>query len=342
MSSNKNALIRCQALNNCFRNPGKKYFIDDLVNACNEALSDFYGELTTIEKRSVYGDIKLMIDSKGYNAPIETFKEGRKVYYRYTDQNFSINNQPLNEEEALKIKEALITLSHFKGMPQFEWVNEMITRLESSFKLDSNSKQVIEFEQNLGAQGLEYISQLYNAIVYEEVLKLTTESFKSEKVEVFEIHPYFLKQYNNRWFLFGLNATDSTIQKKALDRIITIESTNSEYIKTDIDFSDYFFDVIGVTVNNKSAPGIVKLRVDSTLWPYIKTKPLHDTQSSKVDESTLGNGYVDVTLKVIPNYELESKILEHGEKIEVIVPIELREKITFRIKKSLIKYKSAD
>ncbi|NBR15566.1 MAG: hypothetical protein EBU01_13470, partial [Crocinitomicaceae bacterium] len=40
-------------------------------------------------------------------------------YYRYNDPNFSIENLPLNTKEEQQLKEALLTLSRFKGMQQF-------------------------------------------------------------------------------------------------------------------------------------------------------------------------------------------------------------------------------
>jgi hypothetical protein len=38
MATNKNALIRYKILDNCFRNIGKKYFIDDLIEECDKML----------------------------------------------------------------------------------------------------------------------------------------------------------------------------------------------------------------------------------------------------------------------------------------------------------------
>ena len=130
MATNKNATIRYQALNRCLRNPGRKYFIDDLIEACNDSLLDIDPYSTGIKRRQVFDDIKFMRDSQGFDAPIESYKDGKKVFYRYNDPSFSINNQPLNEKEAQQLKEALLTLSRFKGIPQFEWVDEIKARLE--------------------------------------------------------------------------------------------------------------------------------------------------------------------------------------------------------------------
>lgn len=208
MSTNKNATIRYQALDRCFRNPGKRYSIDNLIDACNEALLDIDTSSSGVKKRQIYEDIKFMQDSRGFDAPIESFKEGRNAYYRYSDLSYSINNQPLNEQEAQQLKESLLTLSRFKGLPQFYWMEELSARLEHTFKLKSDQK-VISFEENQFLTGREFISPIYNAIVNQKFLNIVYKSFKQELPVKLEFHPYHLKQFNNRWFVFG-NVTGNT------------------------------------------------------------------------------------------------------------------------------------
>ncbi|WP_299060118.1 WYL domain-containing protein [uncultured Polaribacter sp.] len=333
MSTNKNAILRYQTLDKCFRNPGKRYFINDLIEECNEALFDYDPSNSGIQKRQIYDDILFMKDSKGYNAPIEEIKEGRSVYRRYSDLNFSINNQPINESEATQLKEALMTLNRFKGMPQFEWVNDLSTRLESSFGLLTSDEPVIGFENNPYVSGLEYISVLYRAIIYKTPLKIISKSFTKNTEEEYELHPYYLKQYNNRWFVFGYNVSEGIVFKKALDRIESIKELKTEFINSGINFEEYFEDAIGVTVKDNQKPQKVKIRVSKDLWPYVQTKPIHESQSSgnKENLKTLEKGYLDITLQVVLNYELESKILERGEGFEVLEPLELRNKIAKRI-----------
>jgi len=135
-----------------------------------------------------------MESEQGYSVPLEKNQDGRKVYYRYSDPNFSINNEPLNEAEAEQLKEALLTLNRFKGMPQFEWVNEIITRLQSSFNLVQNDRQIIEFEHNPFLKGLEQITDLYYAISYKKVLTIAYKSFRQKEQSIFNFHPYYLKQ----------------------------------------------------------------------------------------------------------------------------------------------------
>lgn len=330
MSTNKNANTRYQVLNKCFRNPGKKYFIEDLVEECNKRLFELSDISNGVNKRQIYYDISYMEMEAGYNANILRLKEGRRKYYRYEDISFDINNQGFNEMEANQIKEALQTLSRFNGLPQFEWISEIITKIDSGFNLSNNDHNIIEFDQNKYLKGLNHITDLYNFILYKKVIKIIYQSFKTEKEQIFKIHPYFLKQYNNRWFLFGINDDSKRIINLALDRIEDIKETKEKYLDNNqINFSEYFEDVIGVSIDTNKKIEKILLSVSNTLLPYIETKPLHGSQKiiERKEETT------SISIEVIPNYELESLLLSFGEKLTVLKPVDFREQFVERIKK---------
>nr|WP_282189253.1 WYL domain-containing protein [Maribellus sp. YY47] len=218
-------------------------------------------------------------------------------------------------------------------MPQFDWVEELTARLEHTFNLKTDDN-ILSFEENPFLTGREYIGNIYNAIVSKKVLLITYKPFKTDRELLFEIHPYHLKQYNNRWFLFGLNNEYGSITNLALDRIQKINESKTKYItNTKIDFSDYFDDVIGVSVDEAQEPQKVVLKADDDLLPYITSKPMHGSQKIKKDEEG-----TRIELKLQLNYELESTILSFGEKIEVAEPEALRAAITNRIKVLNLKY----
>lgn len=328
MATNKHATIRYQALDKCFRNPGRRYYIEDLIEACNNALFKYTGSDSGVKRRQIFEDIKFMESSQGWNIPLEKCRDGHRVYYRYEDSSFSVNNQPLNESEESQLKEALLTLSRFKGMPQFEWVDEITARLDAGLGLSHNQKNIIEFEQNNYLKGLEFITPLYNAILYEKPISILYKSFRQLEQQRIEFHPYFLKQYNNRWYVFGLNGESRYIMNLALDRIIGLDNLNIDYIENDsIDFNEYFEDIVGVTLNNEVGVQNIILQVQNSLYPYIETKPIHGSQKRVKSE----NSYTIISLDLIPNYELESLILSFGEGIEVIEPYDFRDKIADRI-----------
>jgi len=327
LSTNKHAIIRYQTLDKCFRNSGRNYGIEDLVEECNKSIYEYTGKEEGIKKRQLYDDIRFMESEQGWNIELKKEKNGRTVFYKYEKSNFSISNQPLNETEANQLREALLTLDRFKGLPQYNWINEINARLESSFNLKQKGAKIISFEQNEYLRGLEFISELYNAILYKKVLNIGYKSFNSDEVKSITISPYYLKQYNMRWFLFGKSFDYVTISNLALDRMEYIMESNQEYIETDIDFNEYFEDIIGVTIQNENVLDIV-LKVDKTLIPYITTKPLHGSQKIYDEDDNF-----EVHLKLIPNYELETLILSFGEKVQVLEPMILAEKVKERINK---------
>ncbi len=336
MAINKNAFLRYKVLDKCFRNPGKPYFIDDLIEECSNALYEISDLSNGVSRRQIFDDMAFMESGLGWNATILKIRDGRKVYYRYEDISFSINNQPFNEMEENQIKEALQTLSRFKGLPQFGWVSEITARIDSGFNLSSKNHSVIEFDQNNYLKGLELITPIYNAIIYKQVLSVTYQSFKVNEKQNFTIHPYFLKQYNNRWFVFGLNEASDRLINLALDRIVKLKELKKKYKENStVDFNEYFEDVIGVSVNLSSKPQQILLSVKNERLPYIETKPLHGSQKIKEREKT----HSKVSIEVIPNNELESLLLYFGDDLQVLEPLDLRLRISEKIKNMATYYK---
>lgn len=328
VATNKNALIRYQTLDKCFRNPGRMYFWEDLLEECNKALLDFYSLGEGIQRRQLFDDIRFMESEQGWSIPLSRIRHVRKVYYRYEDLSFSINNQPLNDSEAEQIKSALQIFSRFSGTPQFEWVNEMIPMLESKFGLIERKNEVISFESNIDLKGLHFLTPLFNAIINERVLLVRYKDFKSADPYEITFHPYYLKQYNSRWFVFGLNE-DKKIPSwnLALDRIESIAETNSNYEASETDWEDYFYDLVGVTRPENIVVQEIILKFSPEVAPYIITKPIHPSQKHRNDPSGL-----EVRIKVIPNFELEKLVLSFGEQVKVISPLVFKERISQRLR----------
>lgn len=335
MPTNKNALIRYQTLDRCFQNPGRKYFIEDLVEACSLAIQDYSGSQHGVQRRQVLADIVFMESSQGWSIPLERFKEGKRVYFRYGDPEFSINKQPLNEADKLRLREVLVMLSRFKGMPHFEWVGEMLTRLEADALLPDGSARIMEFDHNFYLKGLNYIDPLFYAILYQKAVKITYQGFRQSKKGWLVLHPYFLKQYNSRWYIFGRHDENGKIINLALDRIKGIADSRTPYLKNEeIDFFEYFEDIVGVTRHEGVQAEYIRLEVINDLLPYIETKPLHGSQKpiDRGDETTI------ISLELVPNYELESLLLSFGEKLQVLAPESLRLRIKERLEAASKKY----
>ncbi|MDR0971549.1 MAG: WYL domain-containing protein [Bacteroidales bacterium] len=333
MPTNKQAQIRYQTLDRCFSNFGRRYYIEDLMQECNKALFFQAGIEKGVQIRQIRQDISDM--ETIWDIPLCRRREGKKVYYHYNTSSYSINNQLLNEMEVNQLKETIYMLNRFKGMPQFTWMEEILARIENDFNLRQTPKNIVAFEQNPYLKGLNLFSDIFNAIVNKQTLTIVYQRFFKEKKQ-YIFHPYFLKQYNNRWFLFGLchfSKQEPSLIILALDRIEKISYSNEPYIENnDINFDEYFEDVIGVSVYNKQLEKVV-LEIDNVLFPYVHTKPLHGSQKikSQNEETTT------IELSLIINYEAENLFLSYIDKIKIVSPIHLREKMLIRLKEAMKK-----
>ena len=110
MPANKNALIRYKTIDRCLRNRYRRWTLDDLVDACCDALLDMEGITKGVCARTVQMDIQIMRSDKlGYNAPIVVYD---KIYYTYADPDYSITEMPLSMDDCNLIKEAITLLDN--------------------------------------------------------------------------------------------------------------------------------------------------------------------------------------------------------------------------------------
>ena len=332
MASNKHAQIRYKVLDDCFSNFRRKFYFDDLLQRCNEALRELYGDnYSGIKTRTLRSDISYMRDRAGESGvEIDVLEDGNGYFYRYSESDFSIFSRGLGEEDLAQLKETILMLQRFRGMPNFDWMSELVVKLEDKLNLRGVSHSVVGYDDNNSYVGLDWFQDLFNAIINKTVISVTYTTF-SNSTYTWAIHPYYIKEYNNRWFLFGLNEEYDVIYNIPLDRIESIQQIKRDYIEPNIDFDLYFNDIIGVSVLPLKKETI-KMRFSEHRFPYVLTKSIHHSQRI-VD---IDKGIVEIS--VIPNNELESLILSFGKDVEVLSPLSYRERIKSIIKESYEKY----
>lgn len=330
--NNKNQRSRCRALDKCFRNRTKRYYIEDLIEACEKVLESEYGEPVSVSRRTVFDDINYMESDAGFKADIERISDGRRKYYRYSNPDFSIEDTPLTDDEMQKLQETILMLSRFRS--QFPWMEDLLLELQTRFRLEGHTESVIGFDSNIDIRGLEWIEPLFRYILNRQAVEMIYQPFDKPECQ-WTLHPYYIRQYNNRWFLFARNDADGIIVNAALDRIVSLVPSNKKYIENkDIDFTEYFDDIIGVTIPQDTQAEHILLKFSPARLPYVLSKPLHLSQKTKDREL----GIVEIT--VIPNRELEALLLSFGSDVEVLQPAELRRQIKDKIDKMHTLYNS--
>jgi len=336
MPANRNALIRYKTIDKCLQNRYRKWTLQDLIDACSDALYEYEGIDRGVSKRTVQSDIQIMRSDKlGYNAPIVVVD---RKYYTYEDRDYSITNIPISEQDLNKLMESVEFLKQFKGFSHFEELSTMVQKLEDHiYSQKTNRKPVIDFEKNENLKGLQYLDTIYKYINNREAVLITYQSFKARNPETFVFHPFLLKEFRNRWFVLGVRNQKRVIINLALDRIIDISKSDEKYILVpDFDATNYYRHVIGVTVSPSLAPEKVILFIPHKHAPYIVTKPLHHSQKI-IKRDKYG---VTISLLVQHNFELEKEILALGEGIKVIEPQKLRKTIIDRLREAIDSYES--
>lgn len=280
-----------------------------------------------VSRKTIFNDLRSL--KEDYHAPIQSEK-GKYYYsesYSYLDR-FSVKDYILAEE-------ITTLLNQFAEFPAFKGLEDVWVRLTERIQNPTISKEcIVQFEQNEDYRGLKRINQLYEAIKNNVSLKIKYQDFEREIVE-YSISPYLLKEYHNRWHIYGYEHKKEKIYNLALDRIEVIENSVFPYRlpkKDDLSFLD---GIVGFTYLYDYRTGTyaeletVKIRVASKRANYIRTKPLHTSQQELIKESTEQFKVFCYYLRF--NNELLAKLLEFGKDLEVIEPPHLREKVIEQI-----------
>ena len=328
MSANRNAQLRYRILDRCLKDWSRDFTIYDLQDAVNEVFCDLYGKEVSL--RTIRKDIDDMKERLGFNAPIKTIRNTNNTcYYRYSDPKYEIYSDSMDAEDMNCMLELL---QKFRGLPSMAWVEETISRLKVKNGIGSIEQKVISFEHNERLQGLNFLSELVDATIHHECLTIDYRSYKGTVLHK-TIHPYYLKQYNSRWYLFGLDNEYGNVYPLALDRITSVKPSKTKFLRnTTIDFEEYFSDIIGVTRDEGYGVEEIRLRFSPHRFPYVVSKPLH------VSQRTLSDERCEVAIVVRPNKELQQQLFSFGPDVEILSPDWIRRDFAEKIQETAKKY----
>ena len=133
MPVNKNALIRYKTIDRCLRNKYRRWTLDDLVEACSDALYDMEGIIKGVSMRTIQADIQIMRSDKlGYNAPIEVYDN---KYYRYEDPEYSISESPLTMEDYELMTKAVAMIQQCQEGNQLDELKDVLAKVKEKLNL---------------------------------------------------------------------------------------------------------------------------------------------------------------------------------------------------------------
>ncbi len=267
-------------------------------------------------------------EGPGYGAPIVW--DARERGYRYADPDFSIQPSVFSAADLERLREVRALLRQFAGLPVAAGVDGMVVGLERALRHPSREAPAIaQFEYNPVAHGLDWLAPLYGYVREARAVQLTYQPFTEPAPYRRVVSPYLLREYNNRWFLIGYDHHESLVRTFALDRIREAEPYLLQpfYRSPAFDAAHRYRHVVGVSIPDGASPQTVRLRVAAEHAPYLRTKPLHPSQTVELETA---DGPV-LRLFVIHNIELENCLLSYGEHVEVLEPASLRQRLRERI-----------
>jgi predicted DNA-binding transcriptional regulator YafY len=206
-------------------------------------------------------------------------------------------------------------------------INEIL--LKSKSNLD-----VIDFDSSVQELKSDILGKVLGAVVDRKMIRFVHHSYWHKEAKEVEIYPHLLKQYLNRWYVFGC-FKDGEFRSFGLDGILELEVLSETFKLKKKKPKDVFNSIIGLTYEAEKVETIV-LTFDPSQGNYIKSQPIHHSQKILIDNET----ELRIEIRVKVNYELEEQILKHGQLVRVLEPKSVRKLIKNRLKEALAVYKS--
>jgi hypothetical protein len=187
--------------------------------------------------------------------------------------------------------------------------------------------------------GHSFLDGIIEAIQQNVELQIDYQRYMNEQEEhlqTFHIQPYALKVFDRRWYLLGYLKEREALRTIALDRILNMEVLKNRFeLPADFDARKYFADVVGIYVNKDNPVTKIKIRAYGVQADYLRSTPLHKSQS---EVRSKHREFAEFTYRLCETPELVNQLLAMGDKVEILEPETLREKIKENLLASLARY----
>src|SRR5574344_1504955 len=346
MPANKNAMTRYKILDELLSSRYHNYSLDDLTEEVSNRLADMYPDTNGVVRRTIEKDIyyleyegPFMVDIERYSVPSYS-KEKQKSYMkqclRYAQPSFSIFKKEMTNDEEYLLSEALSLLGQFEGLPNLD----ALEGLRLGLGVKRNERHIISFTKN-PLENSNLLGELFTAASQKQVIEIHYHKFSDPEQElVVNLHPYLLKEYNRRWYLFAAAEDDEKMLCFGLDRIDKVVPLPShKYVEYDGDLNERFEDIIGVTLFEDSPVYPIIFWVSDFSKDYVLTKPIHESQkrvnvnkvlSLREQYPSLING-IFLQINCRDNYELIRELASFGKDLIVLSPSVIQDKVWNRI-----------
>ena len=265
--------------------------------------------------------------SEGKPLPIRTFHKWRQAI----EEMFGLI---IENENGGQYRYYIENADDLRNGSMRSWLFNTLT--VSNLMMESASiKDKILFEEI--PDGEQYLPIILEALKKNYVLGMTYQSFSRDEANTFEVEPYCLKAFKQRWYLVARSPYYDKIMIYSLDRVkwLGLTEKSFKYPKSFIP-EEFFEDSFGIIADTKVKIETVKLKVSAGQANYLRSLTLHQTQKEieRTDE------YSIFTVRLRPTFDFRQEILSQGCDIEVLEPTWFRDEIAEISKHMWNKYKN--
>ena len=181
----------------------------------------------------------------------------------------------------------------------------------------------------------EHLAPILKAMKTYTILRLTYQSYWRDESSTFELEPYCVKLFKQRWYLVGRSPHYKQVRIYALDRILSLETTEKKFkMPKKFNPAAFFEDFYGIIAREQANVETVRLKVSAEQSNYVRSLPLHHSQK----ELVRSGDYSIFELHLCPEFDFQQEILSKTPEIEVLSPEWLREEIADKVKVLWEKY----
>ena len=184
--------------------------------------------------------------------------------------------------------------------------------------------------------GQHYLPKIIEAMKTNTVITITYQSYWREESNTFDVYPYCVKLFRQRWYLVALSPYYDKVMIYSLDRIFGLQKKNEKFMMPDdFDPTEFFQNYYGVIAGTKGEPETVKIKISAGQANYLRSLKLHATQ----DEIERTDEYSIFSYRLRAEYDFIMELLSKGEDVEVLEPVWLRNEMAGIVKRMWDKYK---
>ena len=183
--------------------------------------------------------------------------------------------------------------------------------------------------------GVKYLPMIIEAMKSNRIICITYQSYWRQDSSTFDVHPYCVKLFKQRWYMVAFSPYYKKVLIYALDRIHDLQKQEEKFkMPEEFDPAEFFRPYYGVIAGTQTKVEKVKIKVSAGQANYLRSLRLHATQ----EEEQRNDEYSIFTYQLCPEYDFIIELLSKGEDAEVLEPQWLREEMAGKISRLHAKY----